>query len=259
MQLTSRTYRLALNQASTDRLTDKLSNRPIAIPRGNGAKFQCAIFLSDPRETSLINDLGNIQSVTYVIRETNALGALLLAGTIEAEALNGALTFEEWEDATAQHFTIALSAAQTNIAPAANKTEKEIYIAFEAQTTTTPVLLGSGTGTIFEDGIGTAGDPPASDPTYWNAEESDARYVQRGVTGPDWRSDLDSLTGGTETALDSIPTEDLAAGYWIALVVTGEGLKNFVLREGTAAEASPGIIRPDDYAESTNEKYWESM
>jgi hypothetical protein len=67
------------------------------------------------------------------------------------------------------------------------------------------------------------------------------------------------LTGGTATALDAIETTALTVGR-IALGpdATGQG-GLWQLQAGTDAEASPGIIRPDDYAGATNEKIWKRI
>lgn len=74
------------------------------------------------------------------------------------------------------------------------------------------------------------------------------------------RIDITGLTGGTSTDLDSIATVDLAVNYTVLLGVTiGASVpgKTWVLQSGTDAEdPANGIVRPDDYAASTNEKVW---
>lgn len=69
-------------------------------------------------------------------------------------------------------------------------------------------------------------------------------------------------TGATATAimsantLDAIATEDIDAGEMIALLGISGLAYIYQLTAGTDAESSPGVIRPDDYAASTNEKVW---
>jgi hypothetical protein len=67
-----------------------------------------------------------------------------------------------------------------------------------------------------------------------------------------------SLTGGTSTDLDSLPTTALPIGV-LAAVLDEDGadtLRFYRLDSSTAAEASPNTIRPDDYATTTNERVW---
>jgi hypothetical protein len=63
------------------------------------------------------------------------------------------------------------------------------------------------------------------------------------------------LTGGGANNLDGIPTVDLANGWILTVVVTDE-IYFYQLADGTDAESSPDVIRPDDFALSTNEKVW---
>ena len=71
------------------------------------------------------------------------------------------------------------------------------------------------------------------------------------------RMDITGLTGGTATDLDSIATTALTAGTAVVMCyITGQGVSFYALVSGTDAESSPNIIRPDDYAATTNEKVW---
>jgi hypothetical protein len=77
----------------------------------------------------------------------------------------------------------------------------------------------------------------------------------KGTSTPDMRLDITGLTGGTATDLDGIVTLGATVPQVVMLVIGGAA-KLYRLAAGTTAEASPGIIRPDDYASSTNEKIW---
>lgn len=60
------------------------------------------------------------------------------------------------------------------------------------------------------------------------------------------------------TTLDGITTTGISISFpMFALAVIGGQVNVYQLRSGTDAEASPFIIRPDDYATTTNEKVWE--
>jgi len=89
---------------------------------------------------------------------------------------------------------------------------------------------------------------PVDLPSYYTKTESDAAYVQN-------RSLVTGLTGGGSTKLDGIETASIATGIKVAIDVSNE-LYVYELESGTDAESSPEIIRPNDYAASTNEKVW---
>jgi len=67
-------------------------------------------------------------------------------------------------------------------------------------------------------------------------------------------------TGGGSTNLDGVATTALAVLTTVRQFrEASDGFVTYQLVASTAAEASPGIIRPDDYNASTNAKVWESM
>lgn len=57
------------------------------------------------------------------------------------------------------------------------------------------------------------------------------------------------------TTLDAIATVDLEVGL-LAHFANASILYTYQLTAGTDAESSPDVIRPDDYATTTNEKVW---
>jgi hypothetical protein len=68
------------------------------------------------------------------------------------------------------------------------------------------------------------------------------------------------LTGGGGTKLDGIVTLGLALSpVPVMIFAIGSEIVFYFLRAGTDAEASPDIIRPDDYAGGSNEKVWEKF
>lgn len=250
--LTGLTRRIALIQGASDALTDALTNRPPRIPRGNGVLMQCAAFLSDPQTSTLIDDWSGIASVTMQVRKDSATGDALFDITVPIGSINTVLTYEQWAARTHQHFTIALTAAQTNQTMPAGKPALPIYIAWQANRIgADPVFLGYTITEIFEDGIGSSGTPTPGDPVYLTAAESRAEFVSRIESS--LVLFLAGLTGGGSTKLDGMATVGLSVPRLFTVVI-GDQLRTYQLRAGTTAEAAPGIIRPDDYAGGTNEK-----
>jgi hypothetical protein len=92
-----------------------------------------------------------------------------------------------------------------------------------------------------------------------------------GLSTPSFTAPLSSLDGismlwattdyigGAANQLDSLSTTTLAVPRMVAFVDTTNALHFYRLRAGTDAEASPGIIRPDDFNAVTNAKVWESV
>jgi hypothetical protein len=98
-----------------------------------------------------------------------------------------------------------------------------------------------------------------NDTTTSTATDDPVTDGQVGVLMPAWRHDIASLTGGGATALDGISTVDLPIGYRVDLALGSVGskiLSVYVLENSTAAESSPGVVRPDDYDGSSNAKVW---
>lgn len=75
-----------------------------------------------------------------------------------------------------------------------------------------------------------------------------------------YKTDISSLTGGTSVDLDGIPTTTLATPFAIAFNNADSGTdvwQIYTLKASTASTVvSAGIIRPLDFATSTNEKVW---
>lgn len=58
--------------------------------------------------------------------------------------------------------------------------------------------------------------------------------------------------------LKAVVTTTLSTGVYVIFRDTGNGdaLRVYELVSGTTTESSPYVIRPDDYASTTNEKIW---
>jgi len=73
-----------------------------------------------------------------------------------------------------------------------------------------------------------------------------------------WMPAIIGLTGGGITKLDGLTT-DGKADLFVVLRIASE-LQDWILTAGTTAEdADNGIVRPDDYATTTNEQVWKRL
>lgn len=140
-------------------------------------------------------------------------------------------------------FTTELEALFTTADQVSTSLNLELeYIISGVRTSSNSVLT-----TVFNDVIKDGDATPTSLPS---AED----WLD--LRSPRWASTITGLTGGASTDLDGIETEDLTAGR-LQLVQVSGNIYIYELLAETYAEDSPSVIRPDDYATSTNEKVWE--
>lgn len=80
-----------------------------------------------------------------------------------------------------------------------------------------------------------------------------------GAVTVDWTAGAGTGAAGTTIlfalTLDSVPTFG-SLDPWVAMIDVAGSVFIYSLASGTDAEASPMVIRPDDYAGTTNEKVW---
>ena len=103
--------------------------------------------------------------------------------------------------------------------------------------------------TIHNQVVDSASAVPTPNSSYLTSVEVYGKFVQN-------QSGISGLTGGGSTKLDGIATLALSVGQ-LVVVTIGTVVDYYRLKTGTSAEDSPQIIRPDDYATTTNEKYWD--
>ena len=104
---------------------------------------------------------------------------------------------------------------------------------------------------LYNDLIGGDEGTPA------NADDPDEYLLK--AAGIEYFPTVTSKIGGTSADLDAVPTVLIDAGKMVAfsdLDGVDPVLRVYKLTAGTEAEASPVVIRPDDYNASTNAKYW---
>ena len=90
-----------------------------------------------------------------------------------------------------------------------------------------------------------------------NADDPDEYLLK--ASGIEWYPTITSLTGGTASDLDSLITTTQTVGKSIEILdtdATPDTVRRYILTAGTTAESAPDVIRPDDYAATTNEKVW---
>jgi hypothetical protein len=106
------------------------------------------------------------------------------------------------------------------------------------------------TVSLLTEVIDNAAFTPQPQASYYTATETRSRFIMN-------RSEITGLTGGGSTNLDGITTASgaVSAGTLVAVNV-GNTLYHYELVSGTDAESSPNVIRPDDYASTTNEYVW---
>jgi hypothetical protein len=93
--------------------------------------------------------------------------------------------------------------------------------------------------------------------TPTNADDPDEYLLKQSAI--EWYPTITSLTGGTAADLDSLITTTQTVGKSIEILdtdATPDTVRRYILTAGTTAESAPDVIRPDDYAATTNEKVW---
>jgi len=163
------------------------------------------------------------------------------------------LVFEDSATQIASGWSMTLDANNANIlrATAAEQSDLSANYSIEVVSPTATVdVVARGPVIINEGSFDIAA---LSGITYLEIPNLNAAIIQR--------VDIVGLTGGTSTDLDSIATVDLSIGYTLFTgVQIGANVpgKQWTLTSGNEAEnPAGGIVRPDDYNETTNAKYWQ--
>lgn len=99
---------------------------------------------------------------------------------------------------------------------------------------------------------------PAVEPEPASVEVLDGGEEWLEARAPLWKPAITGLTGGGATKLDGLVT-DGKADLFVVLRISSE-IQDWILTAGTTAEdADNGIVRPDDYAATTNEQVWKRL
>lgn len=253
--LNSKIVRLAINAASYAGFTDQLTNAPVQFPLAD-LRIEAGFFYGKVNGALQLVDLSNWVSVTCSLRAPTSNGgapagdaANLAQKTVLAAALNPTLTAEQWAAFTHQHVAFDFTEAEINNCPVGN-----VWCVFTALLASGKVIpLQFGLISAVQDGYASAGTTAAAAGTSYTKAEALALF---GTYVPST-----ALTGGAAGALDALPTLPATSGALptgsLRSAIVGGVLSWWQLTAGTAAEnAAGGIVRPDDYATTTNEKNW---
>jgi len=246
--------RVKANPANFEAPQDVRKNGTLELWSGSAARIEVGVFF----DAAEVADVSNLSFITLEIKPTGS-GDIAPAPTatpdvqkiIASAALNAALTTVLWTAGatTDAHAVFLLSDAETNFS--GNKW----ILCYATTTAGHTVTLFAGLIAFRADGgpSTTTPDPVLQD--AWTKAESDARFGALGIDYPRVRLDITALTGGGAGTLDGLATTSVPVGYMVALRIGGVP-HWYILTAGTTAEASPSVIRPDDYHASTNAKVW---
>lgn len=196
-------------------------------------------------ELWLVSESGEIDPVSGDATYTVKLGV----GSPLANPEPPAILHTDWT-ADTDHWTATIDANTEGVADLLGDTAADVESTLEIELTdgdgkrTTILQVPV---TIRGQVIAVDAPIPTETETYYTDAETDAKFVQN-------RSLLTGLTGGGGTNLDGIVTAGVPVGQLVA--VMGDNVSLYRLKAGTNAESSPNVIRPDDYAATTNEKVW---
>lgn len=189
--------------------------------------------------------------LTFGIKQRNAFGGDYLASVTSFTAATtiNTVDFEDSDfyygqlDLNTSEITTAIGTTEVQLLGMA---ELEIDISGAGQRNSTETIDVVILNDVNQGGEGT---PTSADPPYPSASE-----VAR------WKPGVTSLTGGTSADLDSIPTTGLTPPYAVFINnqdVSANNWETWILKSSTSAEnVGNGIVRPDDYNGTTNQKVW---
>lgn len=205
--------------------------------------------VSQPSWTSELLSAGNVQTIGIKKEGYYSDGDLLASATSPTE------------DATAKTYTFSLDLNTTEIDDELQRGDSDnndvpsvagqFELTFKASAGAPyRSSVEDVAATIKHDILyGSEGTPTsASDPTDYPTFDDVIRFYPS----------VNSQTGGTSSDFDSIATINTDVGVGGAFFDDDDSgvLRVYELVSGTDAENAPDVIRPDDYAASTNEKVW---
>ena len=251
MPLKPDVVRLKIERRNRSSPIDVLSNGSLVAWKSSSLRIELGIFLA-----GLVENINNLESLTLEIKPQGASGgaptpatAPLASRTITS--FDNTLDIATWTAGTKQHAVVEFTDDEMDIA-AGNQ-----WLVVACTLTDYPsetITLAAGACEILEDGFDDAGSAPVLDNSAYTKAQSDARYpLKAGVL--QYLPGVTGLTGGTSANLDGA----VVSADWTLLstflVIISDLPEIWRLEAGTDAEdAAAGIVRPDDYATTTNER-----
>lgn len=249
MQLPASILRVACDVTNPNSFNNAVTNQAAVIPRAGSVQVACALFIGSPSAAAnLVSDLSNIVTANLVIRAgTSPTGTVLVESVLPAAALNAALTYSQWTDGTAAHFTFALSPTDTN------QTAGNVFIGIGVTTTNAGDVscAFSSTAQIVDRGIFNPGPPTAADYTSWSKLESDGRYAFAGSSA-NVQGNITGTTGGGASNLDGLATLALPTYYGVTIREAGQKYTFWVLEPDTEDATGTRSVQPLDHDATTN-------
>jgi hypothetical protein len=251
-------YRLGIVAGLETNWQEQTANKQLQFPSGTDLQIEVGIY-----ETSAaFYDISNVVSLTLEIKALDSGNApAASASTAMGKTITGtpsatdgqidatSIVVADWTARTAQHATFLFTDDESNLAAGDWWMVLSALLSDGAR-----ISLAWGKVKIIQDGTGPTVAPDPADPSYALSTDLDAyRTIARSV---DHLRDFTGYTGIGSGRLSAVATEALAVNSALSLINTGV-YQVWQLQAGTAATSVvAGIVRPDDYAATTNEKNW---
>lgn len=171
--LARRRVRLKIDAAArtSDKIKDVKTGQTPELWKGNDVQFEIGIFFG----ATLLTDVSNIASLTLLVRQTNASGAVLMSKTVTAADIH-AITQNAWDGESDQHAAVAFTGTEANIAAGTH------WLVVSVTTTDSPgrdITLGATSFLVAEDGSGAETAAQVLDGLAYPRDVADARFIQR--------------------------------------------------------------------------------
>ena len=174
--ITRQRIRIAADAGRFDSPLDILRQAPLAIWRCSDIQLEIGV-----HQNGALADINNLASITIEVRPAGRDGDApasstepSFAQTLSSTSFNAGLTSTDWNDGTAQHATLAFTAAETAV------DKGDYWITIFTLTTDNPgqrIVLAAGAITIHEQGAGADIEPQPATETFYTASESDSRFA----------------------------------------------------------------------------------
>ena len=238
---TAQLIRIAADETKFETPKDINTGEAVKWYKGNNLQFQVGVFNGD----SIVASVTNLAELRLVVKALGSGGgappdtdAALMS--LDQATIDGTVIQDTWDDGTKQHAVFDFTDAESNIAAG------DVWLAIMAKTTDATAkwkTVAAGLVTVLEDAI----------PTSGQTISPQTGFVRTNST-------IIGLIGGTATDFDSLVTVNGTIPTGAVYLITVGGIQYvYELTVGTDAESSPTVIRPDDYAASTNEVVWKLL
>lgn len=236
--------RIAGNAAFRGTPVDLLTGTTPEFWEGGAAQIEVCHVVS----AAELAAISNFSFVTLEIKEPvsnaapDAGSAPLRQVLVEAEDFDPTVAIEDWTAGTKQHFVFRLSDAEMALAG------NQWLLCYATTIAGNTVTLFAGIANFKKDGGPSVGSPDPVAEDAWTKAEADARFALK--------TDIHGVVDGADLdALRAVETAGIAVPKLYAVCI-GDTVNWWRLRAGTEADDGVSYMRPNDYAETTNEKVY---